>query len=233
MLRLWVGLSALAQPRPAKDGQPYLASEDGFFPPPATWGCHPPPETVSLCSTEPLGLSASHAFAAPPRHFVYFVYCHPCIPQSCPMSAQPYRYRQSKAPLLSVEERAAVTTLASRAKATGPLRIQVGKGAPIIVPKALHAQIFAVLTLAAEGTPSAVDRLTLTLTTQQVAERLGVSRPHVVSLIESRKLVGTKVGTHRRVLLADLEAYQSRQAASRSKALTSLVRQTRKLGLGY
>ena len=111
--------------------------------------------------------------------------------------------------------------------------IQVGKGAPIIVPKALHAQIFAVLTLAAEGTPSAVDRLTLTLTTQQVAERLGVSRPHVVSLIESRKLVGTKVGTHRRVLLADLEAYQSQEAASRSKALTSLVRHTRKLGLGY
>jgi len=149
------------------------------------------------------------------------------------MSAQPYRYRQSKAPILSVEERAAVATLASRAKAAGPLRIQMGKGSPIIVPKALHAQIFAVLSLAAQGTPSAVDRLTLTLTTQQVAERLGVSRPHVVSLIESRKLVGIKVGTHRRILLADLEAYQSREAASRSKALTSLVRQTRKLGLGY
>jgi excisionase family DNA binding protein len=149
------------------------------------------------------------------------------------MSAQPYRYRQSKAPVLSVEERATVATLASRAKAAGPLRIQVGQGRPILVPKALHAQIFAVLSLAAEGTPSAVDRLTLTLTTQQVAERLGVSRPHVVSLIESRKLVGTKVGTHRRVLLADLEAYQSREASSRSKALTSLARQTRKLGLGY
>ena len=109
----------------------------------------------------------------------------------------------------------------------------MGKGSPILIPKALHAQIFAVLTLAAEGSPAAVDRLTLTLTTQQVAERLGVSRPHVVSLIESRKLVGTKVGTHRRVLLADLEAYQSREATHRSQALTSLVRQTRKLGLGY
>ena len=149
------------------------------------------------------------------------------------MSARPYRYRQSKAPVLSVEERATVATLALRAKAAGPLRIQVGQGRLILVPKALHAQIFAVLSLAAEGTPSAVDRLTLTLTTQQVAERLGVSRPHVVSLIESRRLVGTKVGTHRRVLLADLEAYQSREASSRSKALTSLARQTRKLGLGY
>ena len=149
------------------------------------------------------------------------------------MSAQPYRYRQSKAPVLSVEERATVAAFTSRAKAAGPLRIQVGQGRPILVPKALHAQIFAVLSLAAEGCSSAVDRLTPTLTTQQVAERLGVSRPHVVSLIESGKLRGTKVGTHRRVLLADLEAYQARETAHRSKALTALVRQTRKLGLGY
>lgn len=149
------------------------------------------------------------------------------------MPAKPYRYRQSKAPVLSVEERSAVATLASRAKADGPLRIQVGQGRPILVPKILHAQIFAVLSLAAEGCPSAVDRLTLTLTTQQVAERLGVSRPHVVSLIESGKLRGAKVGTHRRILLADLEAYQARETSRRSKALTALVRHTRKLGLGY
>lgn len=149
------------------------------------------------------------------------------------MLAKPYRYRQSKAPVLSVEERSTVAMLASLAKADGPLRIQVGQGRPIIVPRILHAQIFAVLSLAAEGCPSAVDRLTLTLTTQQVAERLGVSRPHVVSLIESGKLRGAKVGTHRRVLLADLEAYQARENAHRSKALTALVRQTRKLGLGY
>jgi excisionase family DNA binding protein len=148
------------------------------------------------------------------------------------MPAKPYRYRQSKAPVLSVEERSTVAMLASRAKADGPLRIQVGQGRPILVPKALHAQIFAVLSLAAEGCPSAVDRLTLTLTTQQVAERLGVSRPHVVSLIESGKLRGAKVGTHRRVLLTELEAYQARENARRSKALTALVRQTRKLGLG-
>ena len=149
------------------------------------------------------------------------------------MSARPYRYRQSKSPLLSVEERAVVATLASRAKAAVPLRIQVGQGRPILVPKALHAQIFAVLRLAAEGTPATIDRLARTLTTQQVAERLAVSRPHVVALIESGKLVGSKVGTHRRVLLADLEAYQARESGRRSRALTSLMSRTRKLGFGY
>lgn len=149
------------------------------------------------------------------------------------MPTKLYRYRQS-APLdLSVDERVAVESLAARAKGAGLVRIQVGKGSPILVPKALHAQIFAVLRLAAEGKPASVGGVALTLTTQQVAERLGVSRPHVVSLIESGKLVGTKVGTHRRVLLKDLEAYQSRETASRSKALTALMRRSRQLGLGY
>ena len=149
------------------------------------------------------------------------------------MPTKPYRYRQSKPLVLSVAEMTAVEALISRAEVAGQVRIQVGKGSPILVPKALHPQIFAVLRLAAEGQSAAVDRRTPTLTTRQVAERLGVSRPHVVSLIEAGKLPGTKVGTHRRVLLSDLEAYRVRESAARSKALTALMRQTRKLGLGY
>jgi excisionase family DNA binding protein len=149
------------------------------------------------------------------------------------MSSRSYLYRQSASLDLTVEEKTAVETLVNRAEAAGAMRIQVGKGSPILVPRALHPQIFAVLRLAAAGQPASVDRRTPTLTTRQVAERLGVSRPHVVSLIESGKLMGTKVGTHRRVQLSDLEAYLARLSAQRSKALTSLMRQTRKLGLGY
>jgi excisionase family DNA binding protein len=149
------------------------------------------------------------------------------------MPTKLYRYRQSSPLDLSVDERVAVESLAARAKGASLVRIQVGNGSPILVPKALHAQIFAVLRLAAEGKPASVGGVALTLTTQQVAERLGVSRPHVVSLIESGKLVGTKVGTHRRVRLKDLEAYQSRETASRSKALTALMRRSRQIGLGY
>jgi len=149
------------------------------------------------------------------------------------MPTKPYRYRQSNPLVLSVAERTAVEALVSRADGAGAVRIQVGKGSPILVPKSLHPQIFAVLRLAAEGLPAAVDRRTPMLTTRQVADRLGVSRPHVVSLIEVGKLPGTKVGTHRRVLLSDLEAYRVRESAARSKALTALMRQTRKLGLGY
>ena len=149
------------------------------------------------------------------------------------MKTKPYRYRQSRPLALTVEEREEVAGFASRAKGAGSLRIQIGRGSPMIIPKPLHGQILAVLRLAAEGRSASVDGLTPTLTTQQVAERLGVSRPHVVSLIESKQLAGFKVGAHRRVRPEDLAAYQAKDSSARSKALTGLVRQTRRLGLGY
>ena len=48
------------------------------------------------------------------------------------------------------------------------------------------------------------------MTTQQVANLLGVSRPFVVKLIDDGKLPGHKVGTHRRVYTRDAHAYKQR-----------------------
>ncbi|MCZ9292523.1 helix-turn-helix domain-containing protein [Corynebacterium lehmanniae] len=49
------------------------------------------------------------------------------------------------------------------------------------------------------------------MTTQQVANLLGVSRPFVVKLIDNGKLPGHKVGTHRRVYTRDAHAFKEKR----------------------
>lgn len=71
------------------------------------------------------------------------------------------------------------------------------------------------------------------LTTQQAAEILNVSRPHLVKLLEERAIPFKKIGTHRRVLLEDLLTYQSGQQQVRNEQLQFLAQQAQELGLGY
>ena len=71
------------------------------------------------------------------------------------------------------------------------------------------------------------------LTTQQAADLLNVSRPHLVSLIENGTLPARKVGTHRRVPFRDLMQYKHQTRALRLKALEELSALDQELGLGY
>lgn len=59
------------------------------------------------------------------------------------------------------------------------------------------------------------------LTTQQVADLLGVSRPTVVRLIESGELRAERNGVRRRVLLGDALAYRERRRQRQYAMLTA------------
>lgn len=61
------------------------------------------------------------------------------------------------------------------------------------------------------------------LSTEQAAAVLGVSRPTVVRLIENGRLRAVKVGTHRRVALADLTRFISDQRQAQEELLDALT----------
>lgn len=145
-----------------------------------------------------------------------------------------FRYRQSKASKLTVEEQSQINDYLSQFKiAPTTMRIQFGKSKPLAIPLGLQQQVLNILTVASHGSNVAVTPLTSNLTTQEAADILGVSRPHIVSLLESKKIPSIKVGTHRRILRTDLNTYLKKQNNSRSTALSSLMRETQKLNLGY
>jgi len=70
-----------------------------------------------------------------------------------------------------------------------------------------------------------------TLTTKSAADVLGVSRPHLIGLLKDGKIPYHMVGSHRRVRLKDVRAYQSVRDLERRKALGRLFDRISELGL--
>ena len=70
-----------------------------------------------------------------------------------------------------------------------------------------------------------------TITTQQAADLLNVSRPYVVGLVEQGKLPARMVGPQRRVRLADVLTYKTESKARVRAALREMVAIDQELGL--
>ena len=115
----------------------------------------------------------------------------------------------------------------ARARFVGP------EGEVLDVPPELFDLLVVVAEELERGNGVSVLPLHRQLTTGEAAQLLNVSRPHVVTLLERGELPFEKVGTHRRVRLADVLAYRQAQDVRRREALTDMVRQGEELDLEY
>jgi excisionase family DNA binding protein len=71
------------------------------------------------------------------------------------------------------------------------------------------------------------------LTTQQAADLLNVSRPYLVRLLEAKEIPYDRIGTHRRVRLADVLEYRQHRAEHREAVLRRMGERAEELGLEY
>lgn len=143
------------------------------------------------------------------------------------------------APVLPTDEEATLARESGRLLAAfigkgkaARLKVVVGKD-ELVVPLSALRLLVDILAQMAEGNAVTIMPIHAELTTQQAADFLNVSRPHLVGLLEQEAIPYRKVGTHRRVLFRDLLSYRDRSFESRRNALDELSKQAQELNLGY
>lgn len=101
------------------------------------------------------------------------------------------------------------------------------------LPTAALRLLVAILAELADGNAVQVLPVHAQVTTQEAADLLNVSRPHLVKLLEQGALPFHKTGKHRRIAFADVMAYKAARDAKSDAAMDALAQQAQQLGMGY
>lgn len=96
-------------------------------------------------------------------------------------------------------------------------------GEEIAIPDSLYHVLHQVVHAMALGKVISIGIQEQQLTTQQSAEFLNVSRPHLIKLLEQGEIPFIKVGTHRRVCFEDLMKYKQQRHIKRREGLNQLT----------
>ena len=110
--------------------------------------------------------------------------------------------------------------------------VAVGHAAPTPLPAPAFDLLLEMLEQMARGHVVAITPLDAELTTQEAAEILGVSRPHLVKLLEGGALPFRMVGSHRRVRLQDVTAFRNGQRPESIMKLDSIDDAIRAIAAG-
>jgi excisionase family DNA binding protein len=110
-------------------------------------------------------------------------------------------------------------------------RLVAGNGEEVQLPEAAYQVLKQAIHLLAQGQAVAIVPYNKMLTTQQAAELLNVSRPHLIKLLNSDRIPFHMVGTHRRVRFDDLMKYRGRRDQDRRRKLDEITKLSQRLGL--
>lgn len=140
-------------------------------------------------------------------------------------------------PKATDEARAALRALSELPRKSGRM-IEVrpamsADAVSVTIPRQAFDMLLEILGQMANGNAVSIVPVHAELTTQQAADLLNVSRPHLVHLLEQGKLPSRKVGAHRRVRAEDLIAFKQKDEARRREVLDELTAEAEKHGLGY
>lgn len=129
--------------------------------------------------------------------------------------------------------RYAKKSTATNDKPTQELRITVTgtDGAEADAPEDVYRIAHQALLLAREGRSAVLVTYDQDLTTQEAADILGVSRPHLVKMLDSGELPHYLVGKHRRIAAQDVLEYKRARDSRRRAALAELTAESQELDL--
>jgi excisionase family DNA binding protein len=126
--------------------------------------------------------------------------------------------------------------LAAHLGDAGGVKLQMNTGSQseeLVLPPSALRLIVGVLSELGQGNAVTLTPIRAELTTQQAADLLNVSRPHLVKLLDDGSIPSHKVGTHRRVQTEALLAYKRDFLVHRLAALEELAALSQDLDMGY
>lgn len=103
--------------------------------------------------------------------------------------------------------------------------------APIILPANVFSSVLKLLVEMGNGNAVAIVPVEAELTTQQAADLLNVSRPHLIKLVERGELTFRMVGTHRKLKAQEVLTYRDKTDMVRREALAKMAEADQALGL--